>query len=93
MSVGTTNTVFTKLQSFTYYFQNLLFSIPPVLLFINFKKIRRPSLPGLAQLVEGSPVKQRVADWIPGQGTCLRFKFCSGQVPCERQPINVALSY
>ena len=37
---------------------------------LNIKKLLK-ALAGVAQWIEGQPAKQRVANLIPGQGTCL----------------------
>ena len=47
---------------------------------------------GAAQLAGHPHTKQKVADLIPSQGTCLGDWFGPGQGIYERQPIGVSVS-
>ena len=52
-----------------------------------------PSLAGVGQWIEHQPVKQKVADLIPSEGTCLGCGPGPLLGACERQLINVSLAH
>ena len=59
----------------------------------NAAKKYREDLAGVAQWIECWPANQKVAGWIPSQGTCLGCRPGPQLGACERQPIEVSLAH
>ena len=57
--------------------------------FLNFQILC--ALPGMAQLVEYCPTKQKVTSSIPSQGTGLGVGLVPSWGTCRKQPIDVYL--
>ena len=69
-----------------------LITCPPKLSLGALLKIELIALAGVAECIERPPANQKVAGWIPTQGTCLGCEPGPQLGACERQLISASLT-